>query len=70
MSELKQLVFDEIMFLSTNDKAMPKENGLRSEIAYNEVKILNSRNSSISYMLSLYDRQVYLYKQLKERQRC
>lgn len=65
----EQLEFQDIMFLSTNDKAMPKENGLRSEIAYNEFKILNSRNSSISYMLSLYDRQVYLYKQLKERQR-
>lgn len=60
-----QLEFDEIMHLSTNDKAMPKEWGMRYELTHNEQKILKSRNSSISHMLGLYDRQVYLLKQLK-----
>ena len=66
---LKQAEF-EFMPLTTNDKAMPKENGIRTEIAYNAQKILTSRNNSISYMLGLYNRQVYLYKELKELRRC
>lgn len=55
----------EFMPLTTNEKAMPLENGIRNEILHNEQKILTSRNSSIRHMLSLYDRQVYLYKQLQ-----
>ena len=64
----EQLEFTDIMHCSKNWFAMPKENGLRNEINYNEQKIIKSRNSSISYMLSLYDRQVYLLKEL-QRQR-
>lgn len=60
-----QLQFDEIMHTSKNGFAMPKENGLRNEITYNAHKIATNRNSSISYMLGLYDRQVWLLKQLK-----
>jgi hypothetical protein len=65
---MKQGEFTDIMETSKNWFAMPKENGLRNEFNYNEQKIIKSRNSSISYMLSLYDRQVYLLKQL-QRQR-
>jgi hypothetical protein len=64
----EQLEFTDIMETSKNWFAMPKENGLRNEFTYNEQKIINNRNSSISHMLSLYDRQVYLLKQL-QRQR-
>lgn len=64
----EQLEFTDIMHCSKNWFAMPRENGLRNEINYNEQKIIKSRNSSISYMLSLYDRQVYLLKEL-QRQR-
>lgn len=64
----EQLEFADIMNTSKNWFAIPRENGLRNEFNYNEQKIINSRNSSISYMLSLYDRQVYLLKEL-QRQR-
>lgn len=65
---MKQGEFTDIMETSRNWFAMPRENGLRNEINYNEQKIIKSRNSSISYMLGLYDRQVYLLRQL-QRQR-
>ena len=68
MPKEQQLYFDDIMYLSTNDKAMPRENGIRTEIAYNAHKIETSRNNSISYMLGLYERQVALMKEL-QRQR-
>lgn len=64
----EQLEFTDIMHCSKNWFAMPRENGLRNELIYNEQKISKSRNSSISYMLGLYDRQVYLLKEL-QRQR-
>lgn len=64
----EQLEFIDIMHCSKNWFAMPRENGLRNELIYNEQKIIKSRNSSISYMLGLYDRQVYLLKEL-QRQR-
>lgn len=64
----EQLEFTDIMNTSKNWFAMPRENGLRNEFSYNEHKIATNRNSSISHMLSLYDRQVYLLKQL-QRQR-
>ena len=64
----EQLEFTDIMHCSKNWFAMPRENGLRNELIYNEQKIIKSRNSSISYMLGLYDRQVYLLKEL-QRQR-
>ena len=63
----KQLEFDELMTDALNDNAMPKKRSIEREIIRNERKIATSRNSSIRYMLGLYDRQVWLYKEL---QRC
>lgn len=61
----KQLEFDELMFDALNENAMPKKRSIEKEIIRNERKIATSRNSSIRYMLGMYERQVYLLKELQ-----
>lgn len=62
---MKQETFFFYEDLTLNHNAMPKERGIRYEFAHNEQKILKNRNSSIHHMLSLYERQIYLLKELK-----
>lgn len=62
---MKQGTFEFYESLTLNENAIPKENGIRHELAHNQQKILISRNNSISYMLGMHERQVYLLKELQ-----
>lgn len=63
---MKQGEFKDIMETSKNWFAMPKKNGIDNEFEYNQQKILKVRNATISHMIGLYERQIWL---MKERQK-